>query len=160
MIPFICAVLLGGQAPALQGQPHWQWNYPGHQHAYPANPEALVQSWYRRYLGRSVDPSGYETWVNSLYQGTPPEAVLATILASEEYYERAGATPEGFVQRLFLDLSGRRPSRGEFDHWVRRTYYGDRMDIAYALVTRYPQSWNDAPPAYDYRRPFSRYGRD
>src|SRR5262249_19785170 len=53
--------------------------------AAPVEPAELVRAWYRRYLGREGDPGGVATWVDSLRQGNPPDVVLATILASEEY---------------------------------------------------------------------------
>jgi hypothetical protein len=169
MFRFLLAALLWAAvvvptAPA-QNYPEQYRGYPAHQRAYPADPEALVRSWYQKYLGREVDPSGYSSWVNSLTQGSPPEAVLATILASDEYFQRAGNTPEGFIQQLFRDFVGRGPTRGEFDLWVRRVYSDDRRDIAYALLRRHPQTWGassydprgESPHDYDYRRPFSRY---
>ena len=50
------------------------------------------------------------TWASSLREGTPPVQVLATILGSDEYAIRAGATPDGFIRTLFFYLTGRPPT--------------------------------------------------
>src|SRR5262245_8235559 len=122
MMRFILTALFGILAVAAPiaadyPPPDWYRGYPAQQAAYPANPETLVRAWYRQYLGRDPDPSGLQSWVAALLQGNQPEAVLATILGSEEYLLRSGGTPEGFVQNLFKDLTGRRPSQAEFDYW-------------------------------------------
>jgi hypothetical protein len=167
MLGFSLAVLLGATAAPAQGYPEVYRGYPAQQRAYPDDPRELVRQWYRKFLDRRVDPSGYQNWVDELVRGQPPEMVLAAILASDEYYQRAGSTPEGFVQKLFQDLTGRLPTRAELDFWVRRAYTQDRVDIAHALLTRYPQTWSPepydpragSPHDYDYRRPIYRYYR-
>jgi hypothetical protein len=105
------------------------------------DPNSLVDYWYRTYLGRTPDPSGIVTWVNALNQGTPPDAVLASILGSDEYYQRAGSTPEGFISQLFNDLLHRSPRPGDLDFWVRRMYTEDRRAIAADILTQNPGVW-------------------
>jgi hypothetical protein len=151
---------------------------------YPPAPEegptAMVQDWYRRFLGRQADPQA-AVWVDYIKQGQSPDQVLSQILASSEYYRRAGGTPQGFVQRLFTDLTGRPPSQQELNYWVNRVYQSGRQEVAYEVLQRYPQGMEPSPPAasgtyspsvpgydyprydYDYRRPDYRYrdwGRD
>ncbi len=155
-----CFVALLAAAPASA---QYDWYHEGYRQAYPNQAEDLVRSWYRRYLHREPDPNR-AAWVDALNSGQQPEAVLAGILGSTEYYDKAGGTPEGFVNRLFLDLTGRRPTPGELEHWVRRAAYGDRKDVAYALLMRYPQSWGPEPVyrderRYDYRRLYWPYRR-
>ena len=122
---------------------------------------SLVDSWYRRFLGRAPDP-GSQQWVEELQRGRPPQEVLSSILGSDEYYQRAGSTPQGFIYRLFRDVTGRRPTPREATYWVRRVYVDDRGSIAYDLLARHPGAWQAGrAPAfdYDYRRPYYRYGR-
>jgi hypothetical protein len=141
------------------------------------DPVSLVDSWYRTYLGRSSLQDPYSSvWVSQLQGGTPAEAVLAAILASDEYYNRSGSSIQGFIQSLFRDVLGRQPTPGEFDFWMRRAYTGDRKDIAYQLLTQNPgRATIAAPPPpppgipdrdrnrwrdrydYDYRRPYFPY---
>src|SRR5262249_40060503 len=110
-------------------------------------------NWYRQFLNRDADPSGMAAWTDSLRGGNPPEAVLGTILASDEYYRKAGYTPEGFVQSLYRDVVGRYPTREEFSYWLQRTNAEGRQSAATALLAQYPQVWQGpfyspgAPPA-------------
>jgi hypothetical protein len=168
------AVLAGFGAllllPALTpAQDRWhrdndRWRHDeAHRLAYPDRAEDLVRSWYRKFLNREPDPL-WSVWVGQVRGGQDPHSVLATILSSEEYYSKGGATPEGFVRSLFQDLTGRPPSPREMDPWVHRAYERDRTDVAYALLTRYPQTWTEGPyhpeeHRYDYRRPELPYRR-
>jgi hypothetical protein len=138
-------------------------------------PTALVTDWYNRYLGRNPDYAA-AGWIDQLRRGKSPQEVLSAILGSDEYYTRAGGTPQAFVQRLFMDVVGRPPSPQEADSLMRKAWRGHRNDVAYQLLLRYPQGWeggatayyppyqsgyNALPPSryhypYDYRRPWYR----
>jgi len=121
-----------------------------------------VARWYGRFLDREADPYS-ATWVQALQRGQEPEQVLSGILGSDEYYRRAGSTPEGFVRQLFLDLVGNRPTPRQMDYWTRQLYHRSRADVAYAVLTRQAQNWDwddrdrDHSDRHDYRRPYSRY---
>ena len=101
---------------------------------------SLVNYWYRAYLGRDADASSYG-WTNELNQGTPPDQVLAQILGSTEFYNRVGATPEGFITRLYANILQRSATPGEVDFWVRRMYTEDRTAIADEILTQNPGNW-------------------
>jgi hypothetical protein len=111
--------------------------------------EQLVGEWYSRYLGRGTDPYA-AVWIQALRSGQTPEAVLAQILASDEYYQKADNTPEGFVCTLHRQLSGRLPSPDEARAWLARVYRGERQDVAYQMLLRYPQDWGRVP-SYRFR---------
>jgi hypothetical protein len=137
----------------------------------------LVDSWYQRFLGRTGRTDrGSSLWVSQLVEGNSPEQVLAGILSSDEYYGKGGSRPEAFVNNLFREVLGRRPTQREYDYWTRRAYTQNaedmqtRQDIAYDLLTQNPGSWRSASaPApvpqprdrydYDYRRPQYPYRR-
>jgi len=132
--------------------------------------QQLVDSWYQHFLNRQRDAYG-SVWIDALQQGQPPEAVLSKILGSQEYFDKGGGTPEGFINTLYLDATGRQPSPQETQAWVQRLYQTDRNDVAYQILTRYPQSWqagvqpgyNPGQPSYnssyDYRPPYYPYRR-
>jgi hypothetical protein len=131
------------------------------------DPNQMVAAWYQRYLGRGTDPYA-AAWVNALRGGSSPSSVLAQILGSPEYYQRAGNTPQGFVQRLFLDVLGRGPSPGEWNFWVNQLNFRDATSVAYDFLTRYPQDFGAAfgpssppppAPAFEYRRPYRYWHR-
>jgi hypothetical protein len=115
--------------------------FPG---AFDDGPNRLVQEWYNRFLGRGTDPYA-SVWVEAIRSGQAPEGVLAQILASDEYFQRAGNTPEGFVRRLHQDLTGRLPAPREAQFWIGQTFRGGRQDVAYQMLMRYPQDWGRAP---------------
>jgi hypothetical protein len=109
------------------------------------DPNSLVDYWYRTYLGRPAD-SGITYWVNHLAQGDSPDSVLAGLLASDEYYKRAGGTPQGFITLLHRDIIKRDPSPAEMDFWVRRMYTEDRQGVADDILTQNPGVWVGAGP--------------
>jgi len=126
---------------------------------YDSGPDQMVQEWYSKFLHRPADPAA-STWADQLRAGQTPEDVLAQILGSPEYYNRGGGNPEGFVRRLYLDLTGRPPAPPELKFWVNDVYRSDRHDVAYRMLQRFPQSWGGGPESEpDYRRPFFRYRR-
>jgi hypothetical protein len=100
----------------------------------------MVREWYRRFLDREPDPSGFRYQLDRLREGHPPEDVLAGILGSDEYYRRAGGRPAAFVQELFLDLTGRPPTPAERQQWSRLTLIRGRRDVAHALLLRFPDA--------------------
>jgi hypothetical protein len=122
------------------------------------NSVQMVRNWYRQYLGREGEPSGVNNAVEALRNGTSPEELLASILGSDEYFARAGSTPEGFVRSLYRDLAGREPTRRELDFWRARTEWESNSDVAAAMLRRFPNSWaaGGFPPDWRYvpRRPW------
>lgn len=104
---------------------------------------AQVRSWYHRFLDRNVDWSGYHHWTERLRRGESPCDVLGYILGSYEYYTRAGYSPEGFVNQLFLDLAGRPPTPEEFRRYVRRAERRERSQVARELLHRFPGACHD-----------------
>jgi hypothetical protein len=79
-----------------------------------------VQGWYQRYLHRPADELGLAVWGGQLRGGGHPDAVLAGILGSEEYWCLHGRTAEGFVAGLYAEALGRRACPEEVQRWVCR----------------------------------------
>jgi Domain of unknown function (DUF4214) len=113
---------------------------PGQAQVY-GDPSSLVDYWYRTYLGRAPDPSGLASWTAQLNQGNAPDAVLAAILGSAEFYAKAGSAPEGFIMLLYQDILKRSPSPNELAFWVGRMYTEDRQTIADEILTQNPGVW-------------------
>lgn len=103
----------------------------------------MVQDWYRQFLSREADPQGLQHFTSSLYKGTPPEKLLGDILAGDEFYNLAGATPEGFVRELYQGGTGRQPNRNELREWLQRPLGSapERRAVAEAFLQRHPQGW-------------------
>ena len=103
------------------------------------SPEArdvLVRGWYVQFLRRAAFGGEEMSFVNQLLQGQTEESVLSDLLASGEYYARAGGTDAAFVQQLSLDTLGRPPSAAEMFSYeqVIRSRTG-RGGLAFALLT-------------------------
>jgi len=125
--------------------------------------ERTVAQWYRRFLDREADPQAIN-WIRALRSGQDPDQVLSGILGSDEYYNRAGATPRAFVSQLYEDLTGKAPVPREGEHWTRQLYFRSRSDVAYAILTRQAGNWQWEhrdkdwwSDNHDYRRPYQRY---
>jgi hypothetical protein len=69
----------------------------------------LVDGYYVKFLGRT--PSGGEDsgFINLLQQGQTPESVIAIILSSPEYFNKAGGTNQAWLNQVYHDLLGRAP---------------------------------------------------
>jgi hypothetical protein len=87
----------------------------------------VVDTLYRHYLGRVPDPAGYRYWVPRVAT-RQPQQVLASMLASEEYWNRNGASPDGLVLGLYRDVLARtRLLPQDVGYWVNKmNQYGDR----------------------------------
>jgi hypothetical protein len=114
-----------GQYPAPPPTPSYpplQNPYPGYGQppAYGQPNAQLVESWYRKYLGRPADQYSLDTYTALLNSGTAPEEIQANLLASPEYYQKHGSRPWLFVQSMFQDVLGRRPTAQEMDYWTQR----------------------------------------
>jgi hypothetical protein len=78
----------------------------------------LLNSWYERYLGRSIDQGALQTYSRMLRQGDSPEQIQGLILGSDEFWRLSGGTPEGFVTRLYQVFTGRNPNLRERGTWT------------------------------------------
>jgi hypothetical protein len=108
----------------------------------PTDPTTLVDYWYQTFLRRtSTTDGGAPTWVALLQQGHSPDEVLSGILGSEEYYQRGGGTPAGFVTVLFADNLHRPPTVAETNYWVSRLYTAGRQQVALEVLTQHPGVW-------------------
>ena len=64
---------------------------------------ALVRAWHRQYFHREPDARAVASWSYLFRLGRTEQEVLSSMLSTDEYYSRAGRTPEGLVRALFED---------------------------------------------------------
>ena len=97
----------------------------------------LVTSWFRTYLHRNANPTGAEiaSFVTRLDNGERRETVISSLLASQEYYNFAGGTTDGFIFAVYQDLlgPGRTPDAVALNYW--RTQANVRSALPLALMT-------------------------
>jgi hypothetical protein len=95
----------------------------------PGSAPAIVDTWYRHYLGRVPDQAGFDYWVPRL-ASQDPRQTLSELLASDEYYNRTGGSPDGLVLGLYRDVLGRAPAQlrpQDVEYWVNKMFqYGSR----------------------------------
>jgi hypothetical protein len=91
------------------------------------SPEArtqLVDSWYAAYLGRQPVNNEELPWVNLLGQGQSEEQVLAGILSSQEFQQRAGTlfsagtAQQKVIDALYAQLLWRTAGSAEVGAWL------------------------------------------
>lgn len=95
-----------------------------------------VNDLYVRFLGRQADSSGLNAWVNYLRDGNSNVDLAAQLIASQEYYQKAGGTNAGFLNAVYRDVLGR-PI--DFDEIEDRADdfddgFDDRFDIARSIL--------------------------
>jgi uncharacterized delta-60 repeat protein len=90
---------------------------------------------YTTYLRRAATPEEIDRWATVLVQGARIEQVVAIILGSPEYFQLAGGTNAGWLNRLVPDLAGRDPGRFRplFQAVIDRG--GDRAQTALSILT-------------------------
>src|SRR5262249_61034075 len=78
--------------PAWPGSDPWGGGF------LPGDPNAeMIDSWFRQYLGRSVDPASLSSRLMLLRRGADPLDMEAEILGSAEYWQRRGGNVVGFI---------------------------------------------------------------
>jgi len=94
----------------------------------------LVNDTYQRFLRRPADPAGQQAWVNFLKDGNTTTELQAELISSQEYFQLAGGTNQGFVNRAYQDLFGRAADPGS-QAWVNQLNSGrSRRDLALDLA--------------------------
>ena len=97
-----------------------------------------IDSFYRAFLGRAADKGGTDFWLGRYAAGLRTDEVSAAIIGSNEYFQKAGGTSDGFVRSLYTKVLKRptAPSQAEIDFWIaqlavsKRTAVQARSDVA------------------------------
>jgi peptidoglycan-N-acetylglucosamine deacetylase len=77
-----------------------------------------VQELYQAAFQRPADPAGHEFWIGYVLAGRRITDVGAHLLASQEFFTRAGATNLGYVTALYHTVLHRDPDAAGLAHWV------------------------------------------
>lgn len=66
--------------------------------------EFTVKTVFEEFLDRPIDPGAKKYYADLLDQGDTLDHVKSLILGSTEYYNKAGGTNDGFLQKLYQDV--------------------------------------------------------
>jgi uncharacterized repeat protein (TIGR01451 family) len=106
-----------------------------------------VTSVYQIFLGRAPDAAGLAFWTAKLGNpGTPGQdtgsadekSILAALLGSDEFFSKAGGTPQAWINALYEDLFGRAADGAGLDFWTKEVALrgaGNRDGIVRDLLT-------------------------
>lgn len=106
-----------------------------HQH-HRSRATVVVDAWYRKYLGRPIDPYGQRVYVPAVLAAAQPYETEAVLLSGEEYFRRCGHCPRRFVLSLYRDACGvAAPSPFAVNYWVAELERsGCRRSVALRLI--------------------------
>ena len=102
---------------------------------------------YETFLGRAPDAAGLQFWADKMGEPGVPgrhggsadeKFVLAAIVGSDEFYLKAGNTPQGWVNAVYEDLFGRAADGSGMAFWTHELTFrgaGDRDGVVRDLLT-------------------------
>ena len=103
-----------------------------------------VIRWFQAYLGRLPNAQELAILTNQLLISGNGLYVQSVILGSNEFYIRAGATPLGYLNRLFLVTLGRQPTVQEVALLQNQLIFNGRLWFAQAFVANITGGWQAA----------------
>ena len=87
----------------------------------------VVQGTYQKFLRRGATPPELSQWSGAMQGGASSDQVMMSVLTSDEYFNRAGGTTTGYLNRLSQDLLGK--SGGSFNGKNNLPSTGDLLDM-------------------------------
>ena len=101
----------------------------------------LVVRGYDKMLGRDPAPADIQYWTAAITSGAVrPEVLRGYLAQGDEYWNRAGGTPDGFVTQLYEDVLGRSPSASELAYWTGVLASTGRGNVAVNGIWRSTES--------------------
>ena len=96
----------------------------------------MIDGVYMDYLKRSPAPDELAFWLASLQQGASDDQFRAQLLGSDEFYGRAGATDESFLNELYQDVLGTAIDRSASAYFIQLLSQGTpRPTLALMVLT-------------------------
>jgi hypothetical protein len=100
-----------------------------------------VALWFQAYLGRLPTPQELAILTNQFLLSGNALYVQSIILASNEFFARAGGTPLGYLNAVFVTVLGRRPTFQEIAALQGPLVFNGRLWFAQAFLTTVAQGW-------------------
>jgi hypothetical protein len=105
---------------------------------------------YEAYLGRQPAPSEVNLWVKYLNSGKTTDQLKASILGSQEFFNDAGGTNQGFLQTVYTDVLGREIDPSGAASWGAALARGvSRTTVALDIATSQEQATNEVTRNYE-----------
>jgi hypothetical protein len=115
----------------------------------PEHTDRAVGEAYREFLGRSPDSAGLAAHAGALQIGLSPERVDASILGSNEYFDRQGSGNIPYVQALYRDVLGREADSAGLEAHVAALARGaTRTEVSFGFLTSVERGTQVAGEAY------------
>jgi hypothetical protein len=93
---------------------------------------------YAELLGRTPEPAGRAYWTEIL-QSRPVAELRVLIIASDEFYLRAGGTPERWMDAVYRSVLGRAPDPGGAAYWLGLVQRGLSRPAVVTLISESPE---------------------
>jgi len=106
---------------------------------------ALVRAWHRQYFHREPDARAVASWSYLFRLGRTEQEVLSSMLSTDEYYSRAGRTPEGLVRALFEDGAQNQLTSERRQALLSSARDLDRRNVAATFLRTYPEALRAGP---------------
>jgi hypothetical protein len=133
----ILGVVIGLSAGTGTSQAFSPWRY-----TMDAYYQRLARDWVRLYLRRNPTPREVLLITNQLRNGASADAVQANIIASNEYFRRAGGLNATFIRSLMFDVLGRGPTLLEQSRLMTTIQISGRYQAALdVLISRSTWWW-------------------
>lgn len=94
----------------------------------------VVDDVYRTFLGRNPDKGGQTYWAEKIRQGANPDQIRAQVIGSNEYYTKAGSSPQSFAAALYQQVTRRAATPAEISVVVSQLNAGKSRVSAAAAV--------------------------
>ncbi len=78
---------------------------------------AVVDDYYRQYLGRPAEAGGLNFWLNVWQTHNGPDVVRAGLIGSGEFYASQGGSDDGAIRGLYQNILGRGAGDDEVGYW-------------------------------------------
>jgi hypothetical protein len=101
----------------------------------------IVNGYFQTFLGRQPAPGEAAPFVNFLNSGGPRNNLMLIFLQSQEYFNDAGGTPAGYLNKVYTDLLGRLPGTSEQAFWLSQPNIRTALPIGvlFQVPTEYYQ---------------------
>jgi hypothetical protein len=134
----VLLALAGGLLTVAPTRAHAQFFGPVFQQR--AAQQQVIQ-WFQAYLGRLPTAQELATFTNQYMISGNGLYVQSVILASNEFYVRAGGSIQGFLNRLFLTTLGRLPTYWEVAQLQAQVFQSGRLWFTQVYLSQLAGGW-------------------